>query len=102
MPILPFSFSPPLRPTTLTVISLLGPLRNKVDGGVDGVSEGPDHADRDQHAGPLRRFRMIAVIVKMVVSLLRTLEKKWDDCGHGGDAGNGVVYNGSSDHADMR
>ena len=26
MPMLPFSFSPPLKPTTLTVISLLGPL----------------------------------------------------------------------------
>lgn len=26
MPILPFSFSPPLSPTTLTVINLLGPL----------------------------------------------------------------------------
>ena len=26
MPILPFSFSPPLNPTTLTVINLLGPL----------------------------------------------------------------------------
>ena len=43
MPMLPFSFSPPLSPTTLTVINLLGPLIKY---------HGDDHGDHDHdHEG---------------------------------------------------